>query len=176
MVPDKKDLHELGYFTKLHGYKGELTAYLDTEFLEDYEDLEAVFIESKGQIVPYIVELLESKTNKTVKVKLEGVDDEATAKLLVKSKIFIRKEDISETDESRVELKNLVGYTAIDEIEGELGRVNQIMELSGNPQLEIEYQGKMILLPLHEDFILEIDHDKKIVHVSAPEGLIDLFM
>lgn len=176
MVPEKSALHELGYFTKLHGYKGELTAYLDTEFLHDYEDLEAIFVESKGQIVPYIVELLETKTNKTVKVKLEGVDDEATAKSLVKSKIFIRKEDISETDESRIELKNLVGYLAIDEVEGELGRVKQIMELAGNPQLEIEYKGKMILLPLHEDFILEIDHDNKIVRVSAPEGLIDLFM
>ncbi len=176
MTPDKSELHELGYFTKLHGYKGELTAYLDTEVLQDYEDVESIFIEVKGQLIPYFVESLSSKTNKTVKVKLEGVDTEDAAKSLVKAKIFILKEDLSETDETRLELRSILGYEVIDHVKGNIGRVHQILELAGNPQLEIDFNGKMILLPLHEDFIKNIDNKKKKIEIEAPEGLIDLFL
>lgn len=176
MTPDKSELHELGYFTKLHGYKGELTAYLDTEVLNEYADVESIFVEVKGQLIPYFVESLSSKTNKTVKVKLEGVDTEDLAKSLVKAKIFILKEDLSETDETRVELRSILGYEVIDHVKGNIGRVNQILELAGNPQLEIDFNGKMILLPLHEDFIKAIDNQNKKVEIEAPEGLIDLFL
>lgn len=176
MVPDKKDLYELGYFTKLHGYKGELTAYLDTEIFRDYEDVETIFVEIGGQLIPHAVESLGAKTNKTVKVKLEGIDSEALAKNLVKAKIFIRPEDISETDETRLELKTITGYQVVDKTRGDVGRVHQILELAGNPQIEIEFNGKMILLPLHEDFILGIDNKKKRVDIDAPEGLIDLYL
>jgi len=176
MTPDKSELHELGYFTKLHGYKGELTAYLDTEVLNDYQEVESIFVEVKGQIIPYFVETLSSKTNKTVKVKLEGVDTEDQAKSLVKAKIFILKEDLSETDETRLELRSILGYQVIDHLKGNIGTVHQILELAGNPQLEIDFNGKMILLPLHEDFIKKIDNEGKKVEVEAPEGLIDLFL
>ena len=176
MTPDKSELHELGYFTKLHGYKGELTAYLDTEVLNDYQEVESIFVEVKGQIIPYFVETLSSKTNKTVKVKLEGVDTEDQAKSLVKAKIFILKEDLSETDETRLELRSILGYEVIDHLKGNIGTVRQILELAGNPQLEIDFNGKMILLPLHEDFIKKIDNEGKKVEVEAPEGLIDLFL
>ncbi|MFY7707246.1 MAG: ribosome maturation factor RimM [Flavobacteriales bacterium] len=176
MTPDKSELHELGYFTKLHGYKGELTAYLDTEVLNDYQEVESIFVEVKGQIIPYFVETLSSKTNKTVKVKLEGVDTEDQAKSLVKAKIFILKEDLSETDETRLELRSILGYEVIDHLKGNIGTVHQILELAGNPQLEIDFNGKMILLPLHEDFIKKIDNEGKKVEVEAPEGLIDLFL
>lgn len=176
MTPDKSELHELGYFTKLHGYKGELTAYLDTEVLNDYQEVESIFVEVKGQIIPYFVETLSSKTNKTVKVKLEGVDTEDQAKSMVKAKIFILKEDLSETDETRLELRSILGYEVIDHLKGNIGTVHQILELAGNPQLEIDFNGKMILLPLHEDFIKKIDNEGKKVEVEAPEGLIDLFL
>lgn len=176
MIPDKSELHELGYFTKLHGYKGELTAYLDTDDWADYEDVESVFLEVKGQLVPYFIETLEYKTNKTVKVKLEGIDSEDLAKSLVRAKIFIKKEEISEQDETRLELRSIIGFEAIDAEKGNIGRIQEILELAGNPQLQINFEGKIILLPLHEDFITEINKIEKKVFIEAPEGLIDLYI
>lgn len=176
MLPDKSELHELGYFTKLHGYKGELTAYLHTEDWSDYADVENVFLEVKGQLIPYFVEDLGYKTNKTVKVKLEGVDTEEMAKTLVKAKIFIFKDEISERDESKLELRAIIGYEVFDKEKGNIGRVEEILELAGNPQLQINQFGKKILIPLHEDFITEINKEKQEVHIETPEGLIDLYL
>ncbi len=176
MIPPKEDLHELGYITKLHGYKGELTAFIDTSDLSNYEEIETVFLEVKGQLIPYFVELYEPKTNNTVKIRLEGIDNEALAKTLVKSKIFILKEEISQEDEERIELRSIIGFAVIDAKKGEIGTVDEILELSGNPQIQIAFKGKKILLPLQSDFITQLDQKKKILYTDAPEGLIDLYL
>jgi ribosomal 30S subunit maturation factor RimM len=84
MALTKEELHVLGYFTKLHGYKGELTATFEAVSQGDYTDLESIFLEVKGQLIPYFIESIEHKTNTSVKIKLEGVDSEEAARAFVK--------------------------------------------------------------------------------------------
>lgn len=170
------DLHKLGYFTKLHGYKGELTAHLETAEQRDYEDLKHLFVDVKGQLIPYEVVLLEFKTNTSVKVKLAGVDTEEAAKMLVKSSIYIDPKDLSETDSDKLALRKIVGFNVIDAEKGPIGEVAFIEELESNPLLVIDSNGKQILLPLNGDFIDEIDNKKREVFISAPAGLIDFYL
>jgi 16S rRNA processing protein RimM len=176
MIPKKEDLYELGSISKLHGFRGELTVYIDSEVLADYEELDHLFLEVRGQLVPYIVTLIEQKTNKTAKLKLEGIDSEEAAKALVKSRVYIDLSDMSEADEERMELRSMEEYAVIDAEKGPIGFISQVLELAGNPQLEIKFNGKTILLPLHQDFIESIDHDKREVRIAAPPGLIDLYI
>lgn len=172
----KEELHALGYFSKLHGYKGELTAVLDTTNQHDYKDLKTLFVEVKGQLIPYFVELLESKTNTSVKVKLEGIETEQAAKQLVKCSFFIQPEFISEADNDRLSLRAIAGYKVIDEKLGPIGVVDHIEESPVNPLLVIRTETKEILLPLHEDFFQKIDRRKKQVHIAAPDGLIEFYL
>ncbi|MFM7233357.1 MAG: ribosome maturation factor RimM [Flavobacteriales bacterium] len=175
-IPDKNDLHAIGYFSKLHGFKGELTAALDTGDIHDYEDLEILFLEVKGTLVPYFVELLEYKTNTAAKVKLEGVDTEEKAKALVKSTIYIQKSDMSEPDTDRAALRAITGYRVFDSEHGDIGIIERIEESNNNP-LMVVYQGKKeILLPLNSDFFESIDDEKREVYITAPGGLIDFYL
>lgn len=176
MTPEKDDLYPLGYFSKLHGYKGELTASLQTSNNTDYEELEHIFVEVHGSLVPYFIEEIGYKTNSTMKVKLEGIDTEEAAKQLVKCKIFINPEDISEADNEWLSLYGLEGFTVIDKEKGEIGRVERIEKSDVNPLLIIQSGNKEILLPLNLDFFKEIIQEDKIVHISAPEGLIDFYL
>lgn len=176
LIPDQKDLHKIGYFSKLHGFKGELTAALDTDDIHDYESLETIYLDVKGQMVPYFITLIEYKTNTTAKVKLEGIDDEAQAKALVKSSIYINKSDMSETDTERDSLRAIEGFTVIDSEHGNIGIVERIEELSNNPLLVVMHGKIEILLPLNSDFFNSIDEEKKEVHITAPGGLIDFYL
>jgi 16S rRNA processing protein RimM len=173
---DKSNLYCVGYFSKLHGYKGELTGTLDTDNVRDYVSLKHIFIEIKGQLTPYFVELIEYKTNSTVKVKLEGIESEEKARLLLKSSIFINKTDMSESDQNRASLREIVGFKVIDDEKGEIGTVQRIEEINNNPLIVINSEKKEILLPLNEDFIQKIDQQKKVLFVQAPEGLIDFYL
>lgn len=176
MIPEKKDLHVLGYFSKLHGYKGELTASLNTDNNRDYEGLENIFVEVAGRLVPYFIESIQYKTNSTMKVKLEGIDSEALAKPLVKCSIYIHLEDISEADIESLALHALGGFKVIDAEKGEIGVVARIEESPVNPLMVIASQGKEILLPLNRDFFEEINQDEETVYINAPGGLIDFYL
>ena len=175
-LPDKKDLHAIGYFSKVHGYKGELTAALDTGDIHDYEDLEILFLDIKGTLVPYFVESLEYKTNTAAKVKLEGIDTEEKAKALVKSTIYINRSDMSAPDTDRAALRAIEGFRVFDTEHGDIGVVERIEESPNNPLLVILHGKKEILLPLNGDFFESIDEEKREVHIDAPEGLIDFYL
>jgi 16S rRNA processing protein RimM len=175
-LPDKKELYAIGYFSKLHGYKGELTAALDTGDIHDYEDLEILFLDLRGTLVPYFVESLEYKTNTAAKVKLEGIDTEEKAKALVKSTIYIKRSDMSAPDTDRAALRAISGYKVFDAVHGEIGVVDHIEESPNNPLLVIRSGKKEILLPLNGDFFESIDDEKREVHIDAPEGLIDFYL
>lgn len=175
-IPDKKDLHAIGYFSKLHGFKGELTAALDTGDIHDYENLEIIFLDIKGTLVPYFVELLEYKTNTAAKVKLEGIDTEEKAKALVKASIYINRSDMSEPDTDRAALRAIEGYRVFDSEHGDIGVIDHIEESANNPLMVIFHGKKEILLPLNSDFFDTIDDEKREVHITAPGGLIDFYL
>ncbi|MFN9393879.1 MAG: ribosome maturation factor RimM, partial [Flavobacteriales bacterium] len=94
MIPER--LHAIGQVTKLHGFRGELTVFLDTSVPDDYAGVKNFFIEVRGNLVPYVVESLEQKTKNSAKVKLQGVDDEVTARTLVKARVFIDEDELTE--------------------------------------------------------------------------------
>lgn len=173
---EKSALHLLGYFSKLHGYKGELTAALDTDDQSSYEGLKNIFVEQKGQLIPYFIELLETKTNTSVKVKLEGIDNEAAAKALVKCSIYIDPKDMSEADEDRLALRAVAGFKVIDAVKGLIGKLQEIEEGGNNPLMVVHNGQKEILLPMNADLITSIDRRKKEIHIEAPAGLIDFYL
>ena len=176
MTPDKKDLHPLGYFSKLHGFKGELTAALNTDNIRDYESLDHVFVEIRGELIPFIVELIEFKTNTTAKVKLEGIDQESQAKNLVKCSIYIEPEQISEEDDEKLALQHMVGYAVFDKEFGPIGEIVHLEDRGPNPIMTLSFQNKEILIPIHPDFFESIDHDKHEVRLQTPEGLIEFYL
>lgn len=176
-IMNKDQMHCLGKITKLHGYKGELTVFLDTAKVADYKNLQFLFLEIKGSLVPYKIELFEPKTNDSVKVRLAGVNDEATAKSLLKSMVYVRLTELSVKDEDRRDMVNWVGYTVFDQTHGNIGVVEEVVEHRKNPQLEIRHNtGKLILLPLQPEFVLEIDDESQTISTAAPEGLIELYL
>ena len=175
-VMNPSQLHPLGTITKLHGYKGELTAEIGQSSVEDYKHLSFLFIERKGEVIPYPIVSLEYKTNRNIKLKLEGVDSEAAAKLLVGCKIYIRPEDISTTDQERMEFARIIGYTVIDSEHGDIGKVAAIDDKVMNPLMSVIGPNGEILLPLHPDFFDEINDVDKTVNITAPEGLINFYL
>ena len=174
MIPE--NLHQIGHVTKLHGFRGELTVFLDTSVPDDYADVEHLFLDVRGTLIPYKVELLEQKTKNSAKVKLLGVDDEATARTLLKCNVLIDRDELTEADEMRTALNEMEGYQVEDATFGKVGTLERVLELSGNPQLEVNHQGRHVLIPLQSAFIRSVNHEKKEILVELPPGLIELYL
>lgn len=165
---------DIGEFSKLHGFKGELTLYIYEGDPEEYEDLEDIEVRKEDVSTKYTVVLAEKKTNTTLKVKLEGIDSEEAAKKLLKSVVSVSREELNEAGEFILALEELTGYKVVDATRGEAGIVKGILNQPLNPLLEVQLDKHVYLLPVHEDIIIDVDHDNKVMQIDAPEGLIDL--
>lgn len=164
---------EIGYISKTHGLKGHVILRINDGLDIDPEIIKSVFLELEGSQVPYFIE--ECRPNNIgYIIKLETINTVDASKKLVGKKTFSLTEFIIEDENS---LNEFIGYTIIDSVLGNIGIINDIDDKTNNVIIKIMHaSGKEIILPFNDDLIDEIDDDKKTIHFSAPEGLIDMYL
>ena len=84
---------------------------------------------------------------------------------LMGEEIWVKRSDVQEEEDGLLTWQDLVGYTIEDDEAGTIGLVDAIDESTINTLATLE-DGR--LLPLHEDFILDIDEDARILRVHLP--------
>ncbi|MBI3482730.1 MAG: 16S rRNA processing protein RimM, partial [Bacteroidetes bacterium] len=83
-----EECFKIGYISKTHGLKGEVTAVFQNEF--ELEELSLLFLEFNGSLVPYFVEKITGKSDKPF-LKFESIDIQAQASALKGRSIFLPK-------------------------------------------------------------------------------------
>ncbi|MCH2234737.1 MAG: ribosome maturation factor RimM [Crocinitomicaceae bacterium] len=172
----KEDCYRLGSVVKLHGFKGALSIYLDVEDPQEYENLESVFLDYHGKLVPFFLESIQVRNNGYAVAKFEDVDDEDAAKVILKCGIFLPLDDLEELGEDEFYYFEVEGFKVVDINRGEIGIVKRILDLSGNPLFEIDFNGLEILIPRKDEFIDRIDREEETVYLNAPEELLDMYL
>ena len=81
---------------------------------------------------------------------------------------FVLRSDMQNEDEGLLTWQDLAGYTIEDKDAGVLGTIEYMDESTINTLATLN-DGR--LLPLHEDFITEIDEEKRILRVNLPFAL-----
>lgn len=110
-----------------------------------YKDLPPfIFVQRDGLFVPF---------------RKEQISD------LIGEEGFALRSDIQEDGDSEMTWQDLVGYTMVDEEAGDLGVIANVDESTINTLATLE-DGRLI--PLHEDFILEIDPEMRVLRVNLP--------
>jgi 16S rRNA processing protein RimM len=173
---NKADCFHLGYVAKLHGFKGEVSLFLDVTNPEDYQTLDAVFIEINGQLSPFFVESFKLKNKGFAAVKFEGVNSENDARLLLRKNLFLPAQILPKLSGTHFYDHEVVGFTVIDLNYGEVGKLASIVDLQVNPLIQIMKGEKEVLIPLIEGVVVELDRKKKIMTINAPAGLIELYL
>lgn len=172
----QSDCFQLGYIAKLHGFKGEVSLFLDVTNPEDYASLDAFFIEINGHLTPFFVESFQLKNKGFAAVKLEGVNTENDAKVLLRKSCYLPLSVLPELDDKHFYDHEVVGFTVIDSASGNIGRLEQVIDLSVNPLLQIIKDEKEILVPFVEGLVQRVDRNEKTLYITAPEGLIDMYL
>ncbi|MDR2813977.1 MAG: hypothetical protein LBB79_04915 [Prevotellaceae bacterium] len=135
-----------------------------------------VFIGVEGLSVPFYFKSIMEKGGKFV-VIFDDMEQEALAEALVGKEIFAEKAGGRKPSASPAESEDMLGYTFVDAAYGAIGRLTRRLDYPGNPVLELATeQGKEILIPNSPDFITAVDKKRKIVSVSLPEGLVDVYL
>ena len=71
---------------------------------------------------------------------------------------------------------DLKGFIAHDEHHGELGEIIEVHEYPQQYIAVVSYLLREIMFPLNDHIIQSIDEELGIVHVSLPDGLLDVYL
>jgi len=172
----KEDCFELGYITKTHGLTGEVTAFLDVDFPEDYHEIKAVFLEINKQLVPYFVEHISPTRESFVLLKLEDINSQQEGNDLKGKKLFLSLKELPELEEQQYYYHELVGFNIKDENLGTLGTAKNVYAGATQDLLVMEYKTKEILIPITDDIITLVDKEKGVIYTTLPNGLLEVYL
>ena len=169
-----KDCYCLGRVTKPWGVKGQMMLFLDVDTPEDYAELDSAFVDIKGHLVPHFFHVDSLNGNKAVVTFEELTAEQAAA--LAGHDLYLPLDLLPKLDGNRFYFHEVIGFRVIDETHGDIGVIEQVIEYPAQPLLQVMKNGTEILIPVIDEVIKSVDREQKIMHIAAPNGLIELYL
>ncbi|NLX40800.1 MAG: hypothetical protein GXY75_02745 [Bacteroidales bacterium] len=145
---------------KSYGDKGDVVINLSPSDPKDINFEEPVFIYFDGLPVPFFIESCQAKGGRWI-VKFENIDNFEDAEEIVGKEIFL---NIDEDQDSELPI---IGMEVYDSNNTLIGVISDYTNASGNEYIAVIYEGEEVLLPLHDDLILEWGEDHIILEIPA---------
>lgn len=173
----KEECYFLGTITKTNGYKGGVNIYLDVDNPFEYENLDAVFVDYRGSLIPYFIQHITIHNSKnTALVYFEDIDHIDEAQRLVKSHLYLPLSTLPKKEGNHFYFHEIIGFSLVDQNIGLLGSIKNVLEYPQQALFQIIYKEKEVLVPVHDDIILEVNRQNKKIIVKLPDGLLEVYL
>ncbi|MCK8521094.1 ribosome maturation factor RimM [Aquimarina sp. D1M17] len=172
----KEECFYLGKIVSKFSFKGEVLIKLDTDEPESYVKMESVFVDYNNNMVPFFIERSALHKSDLLRVKFEDIDSEEDADDIMKAEIYLPLSLLPKLEGNQFYYHEVIGFTIVDANFGKVGVIKGINDSTAQALFEIDRDGIEILIPMNDEFIDTIDRDTNTVHVTTPEGLIDLYL
>ncbi len=174
---EKEACYYLGKITRTNGNKGGLSIFLDVDDPQEYQGLDAIFVEIKKQLIPYFIDEIKIHTSKnTALVYFEDVDDVETATLLTNCNLYLPLASLPALKGNKFYFHEVTDFMLIDQQFGTIGKIKEILEYPNQALFQTFYKEKEVLIPINDLFIKNVDRAKKEILLDLPEGLLDVYI
>ena len=165
----------IGKFIKPHGIKGEIAFAFDNDIF-DRVDCPYLICSIDNILVPFFVKSYRFKGSDTALILLEDIESEIQAKRFNGLSVYFPRKYFDENEEIELTLNYFIDFIVIDKQLGEIGTITDIDESTINTLflLKRKENDNEIIIPASDDFITDIDSEKKILYVDLPSGLVDI--
>ncbi len=161
---------KIGKIVNAVGLKGEVKVYNYSDSIDIYETTEAMYVEDRLTAI----ENVRPQKNMVI-LKLAGTDDRNAAEALKGKELYITEDDLPELPEGQFYIRDLIGMSVIEEDGTVLGHVSDVLQNTAQNIFEVEREnGKKLLIPKVDQFVLNIDAEKRNITVRLLEGMLDL--
>jgi 16S rRNA processing protein RimM len=160
--------------TKIHGIRGEVVAFLLTDFPERFRDLGKVYLKGADCTGWEEIERFRFHKNRVI-LKFRGRERPETVQDLVGCELQIPESERVELPEDTYFDSDLRGC-AVLEGEVALGSVTDVFKAGqGTVNLVVTAEdGREFMVPLVKEFVLDISVRERVIRVKLPPGLVDL--
>jgi 16S rRNA processing protein RimM len=161
----------VGSITGNYGVKGQLKIVLDTD-IKNLEKGTWLFLEIQKKPVPFFIEETLGQ-DKGYVVKLKGIDTPEQGREYFNLSVGVQENNLVEPKTN--DLLQLIDYKIIDaNSKREIGLIEDIYDNSAHLLAKVNYQENELLIPLHNELVIDINEWDKEITLQLPEGLIDL--
>lgn len=171
------NLLPVGKVNKLFGRKGEVAITLYNTFPDNFSNEEPLLVEIDSLTVPLFFGSFERRGVSGAIVAFDDLDTPERAAELI-GKEFSIEIEAEESDDDEFYMEDLIGFAAevINEQGARVaeGRVADYYDSEANPLLGLEIDGREVLVPAVEEFIVQIDFEGERIIFILPEGLMEL--
>ena len=166
------EIVEIGFFSRTHGFKGDLILSVIPGVQIEWDRVEAVLYGYDAQgAIPGFIEQVSVSGNK-IFLKLEGIKGKELAAPMIGKKVYCDKNFVHVNNHAVA-----VGYQVQEVKYGYIGEVIEIQQLPGQEVFVVLHPtGKEILLPYISVFVNSINAEEKKIIYEAPEGLIEIYL
>lgn len=170
-----EDYFYLGHIINPHGFLGKVNAYLDTDAPQEYKELDAVFININGSLVPYFILSIKILNQKAI-ISFQDVGTIEQSEFLTKKEMYLPLSQLPKLTGNQFYFHEIDGFEIIDANYGSLGLLKEVIEYPSQAVLQVFYKKKEVLIPINSNIIKKLDRDKKCIYIDAPDGLIDMYL
>lgn len=172
---NKEECFYVGYVTKTRGLKGEVQVFFE---FDAYEEIpyDVLFVEINQKLVPFFIASYKLQQNQTGYFYFDDIDHIDKAQPLLKKAVYVANALKPVRGEDEFYYEDLIGYEVIEATAGALGKILNVQEFPQQHVATLLYQDQEILFPLNDDFITEIDEAEKVLNISLPEGLLEVYL
>lgn len=168
----KKDCYLLGTITKAIGYKGELNLFLDTDEPETYKNLESIFVEQNGLLVPFFLKKAELQRGQHLRILIEDLDQ---SERLIGRQVFLPLSTLPRLEGDKFYYHEIIDFT-VKVNDKPIGKIKEIRDTSAQVLVVVfTVEGKEILIPLIDEWLSEVNRTEKSISFNLPEGFLEVF-
>lgn len=173
----KSDCFSLGYIRKTVKNDGSLIIFLDVDNPLQYSKLNVILVETKTGLIPYFIDKISLRAENEALIHLQDINTEEDAEKLKGKSLWLPLELLPKLSGNKFYFHEVIGWTVIDENFGEVGSIKDVFDNVQYPLFQIIHSsGKEILIPVNDDIIKKVDRKTKTIYISAPNGLIEIYL
>jgi 16S rRNA processing protein RimM len=172
----KEECFYLGKIVSKYSFKGEVLVKLDTDDPEIYENMESVFVSLGNNLVPFFIKRCRLHKSSLLRIDFEEVKSESDAHRIMGSALYLPLTQLPKLTGDKFYYHEVIGFTILDAIHGDIGIIQSINDSTPQALFEVQKEDKQLLIPINDDIITKLDRDNKTIHVTTPEGLVDLYL
>lgn len=173
---EKDACYRLGHIASKYSFKGEVLFKLDTDDPDQYDEMESIFVEIDHELIPFFI--LSSRWHRNfLRVRFEGIDTEYQAEQLIGKSLYRPLSELPKLEGDQFYFHEIIGFTVIDQLFGKVGELIAINDAAAQALLVIRHDsGNEVLIPFVKELFNGMDREGKTLTISAPEGLIALYV
>ncbi|MBO6522992.1 MAG: 16S rRNA processing protein RimM [Balneolaceae bacterium] len=169
---------QVGHIVRSQGLKGELKVIFETESPENVEQLSLVYLRNdRGDFYPCrIVNLrVEGKGNKiSFFVQFDHIADRTSAEALRNRALFVDQEVAGQFFSDKPEDDTLLDYEVLNDRNQHVGLIIDLMDSGAQTVLTVATTSGSLLIPLVDEFVVEVNHEAQTIQCQNLEILEDL--